>query len=283
MACTIVSTPATGAADWTGWITQQGLTDRGFMQVSLTNFAASAASSVAAGSIMELAGSIYSFTETAISLATGTPSANTAVYYTVIPAAGGTTCTVVMDDTAPTWVDGKQGYYASAASTTRYMGGAYLASITSFSGKWLYEGQAANISRVRVTKNDAQAINNMTNTIIQYDDEELDNLGEFASNRFTANATGYYSITASMACAIATFENGEYWQITLLKDGASYAQGSRDGSEASVNQSRISNVATLVYLVATQYIEVRVYHNQGGTVNTSTNAQDNYFTVHGLS
>ncbi len=147
MACTIVSTPATGAADWTGWITQQGLTDRGFMRVSLTNFSASAASNVATGSVMELAGSIYSFTDTTISLAAGTPSAAQAVYYTIIPAAGGTTCTVVMEGTAPTWVDSKQGYYASAASLTRYIGGTYLNSLTSFYSKWLYEGQ--NESRLK--------------------------------------------------------------------------------------------------------------------------------------
>ena len=44
MSCTIVSTPAVGAASWTGWITQQGLTDRGFMRVSLTEFATTTAS-----------------------------------------------------------------------------------------------------------------------------------------------------------------------------------------------------------------------------------------------
>ncbi len=126
MAATIVSTPATGSSDWTGWITQQGLTDRGFMQVSLTNFATTAASSIAAGSIMELAGSIYSCTETAISLAAGTASADVAVYYVAIPSAGGTTCTFTMDSVAPTWVDAKQGFYASAASTSRYLGGTYI-------------------------------------------------------------------------------------------------------------------------------------------------------------
>ncbi len=138
MAATIVSTPATGSSDWTRWITQQGLTDRGFMQVSLTNFATTAASLIGTGSIFELAGSIYSCTETAISLAAGTISAAVAVYYVAIPSAGGTTCTFTMDSVAPTWVDAKQAFYASAASTSRYLGGAYIGTAATYYTKWIY-------------------------------------------------------------------------------------------------------------------------------------------------
>ncbi len=139
MACTIVNTPATGAADWTGWITQQGLTDRGFMRVSLTEFATTAASLIGTGSVFELAGSIYSCSDAvAISLAAGTASAAVSVYYVAIPSAGGTVCTFVMDDTAPTWVDAKQGYYASAASTSRYLGGSYVGTAATYFNKFIY-------------------------------------------------------------------------------------------------------------------------------------------------
>ena len=281
MACTIVSTPATGAADWTGWITQQGLTDRGFMRASLTNFAASAASSVAAGSVMELAGSIYSFTETAISLAAGTASAAVAVYYTVIPAVGGTTCTVVMDDTAPTWVDGKQGWYASAASLTRYIGGTYLASITSFSGKWLYSRDTAP-SRMRVTKNNAQTISHNTTTIIQYDDEDFDNLGEFASYTFTAKEAGYYFVAGGLESVAVAWGVDDIWQIRLYKNGAIYSYGSRNSgaAETYVQKSILSDI---IKLGATEYIDIRCYHNQGGDVNTSAVAAANYFSVYRLS
>ncbi len=139
MSCTIVSTPATGATDWTDWIIQQGLTDRGFSRVSLTNFAGTAASAIGTGSVFELAGSIYNnTTETAISLATGTASASVAVYILAIPAAGGTTCTFQLDSVAPTWVDAKQGFYASAASTTRAIGGMYIGTAATYFNKWLY-------------------------------------------------------------------------------------------------------------------------------------------------
>ncbi len=156
MAATIVSTPATGSSDWTGWITQQGLTDRGFMQVSLTNFATTAASLIGTGSIFELAGSIYSCTETAISLAAGTISAAVAVYYVAIPSAGGTTCTFTMDSVAPTWVDAKQGYYASAASTSRYLGGTYIGTAATYYDKWLYDKpKQSNVKIGSVTRSTA--------------------------------------------------------------------------------------------------------------------------------
>ena len=144
MACTITITPSTGSSDWTGWITQQGLTDRGFMQISLTNPATTAASLIGTGSVFELAGSIYSCTETAISLATGTASAAVAVYYVAIPSAGGTTCTFEMNSVAPTWVDAKQGYYASAASTSRYLGGSYINAAAGYDNKFLYTPQILN-------------------------------------------------------------------------------------------------------------------------------------------
>ncbi len=286
MACTIVSTPATGAADWTGWITQQGLTDRGFMQVSLTNFATTAASLVGTGSVFELAGSIYSCTETAINLAAGTISAAVAVYYVAIPSAGGTTCTFTMDSIAPTWVNAKQGYYASAASTSRYLGGAYLVTATSFQGKWLYKGQDANdaISRMRVTKNDQQLIPNATATVIQYDDVVFDNLGEFASYRYTAKETGYRFVCASLSSEPANWDDAELWQISIYKNGAIYSTGlveRANGSDlGSIYQSILSDV---VYLAATDYIDIRGYQTQGANINTSTVVEENYFAVHRLS
>ena len=141
MACTIITTPAVGAADWTNFITQVEKQRKGFMAVSLTNYDTTAASNVASGSVMELSGSFYTFSDTAISLAAGTPSAAQAVYYTVIPAAGGTTCTVVMEGTAPTWVDGKQGWYASAASLTRYIGTCDIGTAGVYYNKNLYLGR----------------------------------------------------------------------------------------------------------------------------------------------
>ena len=283
MACTIVSTPATGAADWTGWITQQGLTDRGFMRVSLTNFATTAASLIGTGSVFELAGSIYNNTTgTSIALAAGTASANVAVYYVAIPSAGGTTCTFTMDSVAPTWVDAKQGFYASAASTSRYLGGTYLVSITSFSSKWLYNRDTAP-SRMRATKDDAQSIPTSSATIVQYDDVVFDNLGEFASYRFTAKESGYYLVIAALSSEIDSFNLNEWWSIRIYKNGVHYSTGIEDQADDTGSVRRNSVLSDIVYLDATEYIDIRCYQTIGGNALTETDATYNYFAVHRLS
>ncbi len=284
MACTIVSTPATGAADWTGWITQQGLTDRGFMRLSLTNFSASAASSIATGSIMELAGSIYSFTETAISLAAGTPSASTAVYFTVIPAAGGTTCTVIMEGTAPTFVDAKQGWYASAASLTRYIGGCYIGTAGVYYRKWLY-GWIGGVSAVRATNADAQSIPNATYEIIEYDTVVFDNLGEYdnvTNYRFTAKETGYYLVSASLVSANVEFTANEAFIITIYKNGVQYSVGGYNTSGATVTIRRSPNITDIIYLTAGEYIDIRGYQSTGINMALESDETYNYFSVHKL-
>ena len=138
-------------------------------------------------------------------------------------------------------------------------------------------------SRVRVTKNDAQSIPNATATIVQYDDEVFDNLGEFATYEFTAKETGYYLVTASLQSAIVVLTVNQYWYISIYKNGAKYNSGFRDVADQSNNRARQSTITDIVYLTATQYIDIRVYHNQGAGLNTSADAIYNYFSVHRLS
>jgi len=139
MACTIITTPAVGAEDWTNFLTQVEKQRKGYMAVSLTAYDTTSASTIASGSVFELDGSFYTCTDTAITLAAGAASANVAVYYTAVPIAGGTSCVFYMDDTAPIWVDDKQGWYGSAASLTRYLGGCYIGTAGVYYRKWIYQ------------------------------------------------------------------------------------------------------------------------------------------------
>lgn len=117
----------------------------GFQAISLTNFATSAQSLIAAGSKIEVAGAFFNFA----SNETPTASSWTAVgtgnvaYITVIPAgtAGSQTITAEYIDTAPIWSDSKQGWYASAASTTRYVGGVIKTSPTQYDDAFIIYGE----------------------------------------------------------------------------------------------------------------------------------------------
>jgi hypothetical protein len=138
MAGTLLSAPTLGASDWSTWITLVDACRRGYLAASYTNFSGSAESALAAGSLVEVAGAVYSFTATAIDY-TGAGSANSDLYIYVKPDAVVSTCSVVAWGSAPVWVDAKQGFYASAASTTRAVGGMYV-SLTAgtYVRKYLY-------------------------------------------------------------------------------------------------------------------------------------------------
>ena len=85
--------------------------------LSLTNYTSTAVPQIAAGSYLEVSGTLYEFlTDETI---TGSPS-DGATYIYVIPATG--TCTAEYTNTGPTWSDSKQGYYGTGASANyRYL------------------------------------------------------------------------------------------------------------------------------------------------------------------
>lgn len=137
MAATIVTTPSLGASDWSNFITQVAGLKKGFMQLSYTNFYSTAVSAIATGSVMEVNGSFYQFTETSIDYST-TTSANADLYIYAQPSAGGTTLSIVALTAACAWVDSKQGFYASAASNNRAIGGMWVRSAATYYNKYIY-------------------------------------------------------------------------------------------------------------------------------------------------
>jgi hypothetical protein len=91
------------------------------------------ACAIAEGSVLEVAGSLYIATSNS---AIGTAGISTALQY--IQAIGSATgCVFAYDAVAPTWRDDYQGYYASAASATRVIGG--IKYTGSYTEKWIYK------------------------------------------------------------------------------------------------------------------------------------------------
>ncbi len=107
-----------------------------FQAISLTNFSTSAESIIAAGSKVEIASGFFTFDSAATPGATSWTAITTAstAYITCLPSgtAGSQVLTVDYSDVAPLWSDSKQGWYASAASITRYIGAVYKAGATSY-------------------------------------------------------------------------------------------------------------------------------------------------------
>ena len=260
-----------------------------FQGLSLTNYDNTALPAIAAGSLVEVAGALFKFTAEEAITGWGAIANDTAAYIKLVPA--GTdpdTVTAEFTDTAPTWSDAKQGWYGTGGSANhKYVATLDKVDAATYATKDVYNGRYGERpmrSRVRVTKNNAQSIPNASATIVQYDDEDYDNLGEFATYEFTAKESGYYSVAAGLLSAAAEWDVLEIWQIILYKNNAAITSGYQNViNEFQSSIVKHSFLADIIYLAATDYIDIRCYQTQGAGVNTSADATYNYFAVHRLS
>lgn len=126
----------------------------GFMALSLTEYNTSAAASIAAGSVVEIAGAFFTFAgDEAINASSWTSIVTGTTAYITLTASG-TAGSQIVDaaytSTAPTWRDDFQGWYASAASNVRVIGTVYKAEATSYYPKFIYgpmqDGKQTSIS-----------------------------------------------------------------------------------------------------------------------------------------
>lgn len=128
---------AAGDATYTAFISRVEKQSKGYNGTSLTNYDATAVCQIAEGSVFEIAGSVYLATaDTSI-----TGSVATGVCY--IYATGATATASIAWDTsnAPVWRDDYQGYYQSAASAIRAIGGCYFDG-SAYQEKWIYRHQS---------------------------------------------------------------------------------------------------------------------------------------------
>jgi hypothetical protein len=119
---------------------------KGFQALSLTNFSASSASSIAAGSIVEIAGAMFQFpsdeTINASSWTAITTATNAYVALTPSGTAGSQIVTASYIAGPPAWNVANQGWYATALSNVRVVASVYKNGPTSYTEKGvIYGGQ----------------------------------------------------------------------------------------------------------------------------------------------
>ena len=124
--------------------------------------------------------------------------------------------------------------------------------------------------RARKNSADTQTLNNGTNTKITYTIEDVDTHGYYntSNSRFTPTIPGWYFIEATVRCGVGV--GGARFDITLYIDGSAsvYAGGQNQQNENDMS----TDIATLVYLDGTQYVEVYVNQNSGGNCSFSYNS-----------
>lgn len=139
-------------------------------------------------------------------------------------------------------------------------------------------------SRVRVTRSVTQTFLSAATDIVEYNVEDFDNLGEFANYRFTAMETGYYSVTARIVLDEVAWSVGKLALLYLYKNAApvslfDFKEIEADGETIYISLAGVD----MVFLSATDFIDIRLYHDRGGDVLLYPTGYYNYFAVHRLS
>ena len=157
-----------------------------------------------------------------------------------------------------------------------------------FTGNVNIEGELtiSGASRVRGTKTTVQTIVTVTNTVVQWNSKNYDNLNEFdavTNYRFTATKAGYYAVYGTLLSASVAWATGGLWTLMVRKNGTEYIQGCRNIKDSTRTDYFPSFVYTQLYLAANDYIEFLIRHNRGSDTNTYADTDFNHFAIHRLS
>ena len=157
--------PSAGSTDWTDLSVIINNMMQGFISLSLTNYDTTDVPSIAAGSQIEVAGSLYTFASTEAI----TGSLSTKQNYIMLTTSSSSITASYTSD-APTWVPSKHGWYDSSTGVQRYIGG----SATDFGGKWVYETGQQNRSEKTNSIVEQKELNNLKIKILEIGDWDID-------------------------------------------------------------------------------------------------------------
>ncbi len=139
-------------------------------------------------------------------------------------------------------------------------------------------GDTSNTTDVAATDASGQSIPNAAATVITWDTEVRDELSEFAngSGVFTAKNSGLYRVEAQLRSASASWAATERWEAMIYKNGAVIANGDWTATDAAVTDQKTSAVSAVIEMNGTtDYIDIRLIHNQGAAVTVDTVAAAN--------
>jgi len=213
----------------------------GFQALSLTEYSTSAAASIAAGSVVEIAGAFFTFAgDEAINASSWTSIVTGTTAYITLTASG-TAGSQIVDaaytSTAPTWRDDFQGWYASAASNVRVIGTVYKAEATSYYPKFIYgpmqdgklkailgintDGPATCLSTLSVSGNiDCSGNTNISGTISS--SSIISGSGIAVKNYFHSDTPTQNAIFDALSPSITTTGQSIIVSGALVNSGLSY-------------------------------------------------------------
>jgi hypothetical protein len=136
--------------------------------------------------------------------------------------------------------------------------------------------------KMRYTKNDAQVIPSGVATKIMYDDIDYDTKScyDVPNARFVSPFDGYYQVNGSICSDNVAWSATNIFLMALSKNGTIISYGMRDTADYGITKYSQSIISDSILLFKNDYLEINIYQNTGGNINTYTNAMLNYFSVH---
>jgi len=147
----------------------------------------------------------------------------------------------------------------------------------------LFIGPASTKVRANDTSSTG-SIPNATATIMTFDSQEFDTLSEFTpgNGKFEPLYDGYYQVSASAITAAYTWPSATRFEIRIYINGNLYQSGIYAASQTSsaVSMKMTSSVDTLLYLNGgVDYMEIKIIHNQGGSINLDNDPRFNFVSI----
>lgn len=138
----------------------------------------------------------------------------------------------------------------------------------------------ANPYKARAYRSATYSIADGGPTLIQLNTDDYDPNGNFdttSNYRYTAPVAGYYLVTGQVTLAT----NASKRLIGYIyKNGSLLIETAHSPAVATNNASLVS---TIVYLAQNDYVDLRVYHDNGSAKNVIGGTFDTYLAVHLLS
>ena len=138
----------------------------------------------------------------------------------------------------------------------------------------------SNTPSFAVRLSGSQSIPNATNTLLQFNTEDWDTNSAYdtSSYRFTvpSGEAGKYFFHARVYIEWGNAA-GEVGRLQIAKNGTAVAIDAVTASGDPTSGSSI-RITTLLDLAVADYVDVRLYHNQGGSQDADNDSDFTYFT-----
>jgi hypothetical protein len=138
---------------------------------------------------------------------------------------------------------------------------------------------SANTPSFAVKQSGDQSIATATTTLIQFNTEDFDTDSAYntSSYRFVvpSGAAGKYFFSTRLYMEWGNTAN-ELGRLGIYKNGTAEAifGGLANGTE---NQGKSLSINTILDLAVSDYVDVRMYHTQGGSQSTASDSDFTYF------